>query len=219
MNKFQKYWSYINRIVVEQTSSDFNEKLIIAIQDGKYVLNAKNANFSFASLHRVFQQAFQKIKINDKSTQSILVLGCGAGSIPKIVYKELGLNPEMDAVEIDDKVIDLGNKYFGLNKYENLNIIVDDASQYLKNTTKKYDLICVDIFDGLNVPQEFLTQHFFEQLKSKLSDKGELLFNFVAYNFDTKKQVKEIENQLTSLFSKTETYKIEGINRMFYSIK
>jgi 16S rRNA G1207 methylase RsmC len=132
LNNFQKYLSYLYRIVVEKTASDFNPELIVAIQNGKYVLNTKNANYSFATLHKVFQQALEKTEISKKNIKSVLVLGCGAGSIPFIIYKELNLNPKMDAVEIDEKVIELGNKYFGLNQYQNLNIIIDDAVSFVK---------------------------------------------------------------------------------------
>ena len=193
--------------------------MVVAIQDGKYVLNATNANYSFASLHRVFRQAFKKINLAKKEVNSILVLGCGAGSIPNIIFKELALNPKIDAVEIDEKVIELANKYFGLNQYDNLNVIIDDALNYVETTNKKYDLICIDIFNGINVPEAILTPQFFSQVKSCLNEKGEVLFNFVAYNHETKNKTKEIEIFLLSLFSNQETFKIEGINRVFHCVK
>lgn len=219
MNVFQKYWSYVSRITIEKTTTKFNKKLVVAIQDGKYVLNATNANYSYASLHRVFQKAFNKISLKEKPIKSLLVLGGGAGSIPKIIYTELGLNPKIDAVEIDEKVIELGKKYFNLDSYNNLNIVIDDALNFIKTNTKKYDLVCVDVFVGINVPNEFLSQQFFEQVKSCLTEKGELLFNFVAYNHETKKQVKEIETLLGNVFLQQQTFKIEGINRIFYATK
>ncbi len=218
MTNFQKYLSYVYRIVVEKTTSKYNSQLIVAIQDGKYVLNAKNANYSFATLHRVFQQALKKIEI--ESVNTVLVLGCGAGSIPTIIYKELGLNPKMDAVEIDEKVIALGNKYFGLDQYSNMNIIIDDAMSFVKTTNNKYDLILVDLFKGINVPEEFLSQHFFEQLKPLLTEKGELLFNYVAYNHETKQQVNVIEDAMNKSFSnKITTHRLEDINRIFHAKK
>lgn len=217
MNSFQKYWSYFFRLIVEKQKSKFNEQLIVAIQDGKYVLNTKNANYSFASLHRVFQKVFHKIDITNQPFKNILLLGVGAGSIPAIIYNELKLNPIIDGVEIDEKVIDLGNKYFELNSFTNLNVIVDDATDFVKKTDKKYDLIIVDLFNGINVPTEFLTLHFFWQLKELLNIKGGLLLNFVAYNHETKTKAKVIENELSTLFLKqVTTYRVEGINEVFY---
>ncbi len=217
MNNFQKYWSYFSRIVVEQVSSKYNKKLIVAIQNGKYVLNANNANYSFATLHRVFQQAFDKVRLVEK--QNILILGCGAGSIPAIIYKEQGLRPAIDAVEIDEKVIELAYKYFQLNQYDKLNVIVDDAFNFVENATKQYDLICVDIFDGIDVPNQVLTQQFFKQIKKLMTEKGELLINYVAYNYETKQKVKQIEKELSTVFSTTQTLRLENINRVFYAIK
>ena len=217
MNNFQKYLSYFYRIVVEKTTSDFNPGLIVVIQNGTYVLNSKNANYSFASLHRVFQQALAKIELSKKKVDSVLVLGCGAGSIPAIIYNELKLNPKIDAIEIDEKVIALGNKYFGLNQYPDLNIIITDASNFVKTTNKKYDLILVDLFKGINVPDEFLAPQFFEQLKNLVTNDGEILFNFVAYNYETKQKEKELEKKLMKIFpNHTKTYQFESINRIFH---
>jgi spermidine synthase len=218
MTILQKYLSYVYRIVVEKTASEFNPELIVAIQEGKYVLNAKNANYSFATLHRVFQKALKKVDLNNAN--SILILGCGAGSIPMIIYKELNLNPRIEAVEIDEKVIELGDKYFGLNQYSKLNVVNDDAKNYVQTTNNKYDLILVDLFKGIDVPSEFLSQHFFEQLKSILNENGELLLNFVAYNHETKQKVNQIEKELNKTFSRdNKLYRFENINRIFYCKK
>jgi len=187
----------------------------VAIQNGKYVLNANYANYSFASLHRVFQQAINKVEINEKT--SILLLGCGAGSIPTIIYKELNLNPKIDAIEIDEKVIQLGNKYFDLGQFSNLNIVIDDAMKFVSTTSNKYDLILVDLFNGINVPEEFLSQEFFKKLKSSLENKGQILLNFVAYNHETKKKVNEIKELLNNSFpDNIKVYRLENINRVFH---
>jgi len=215
LTTLQKYLSYILRIVVERTKSQYNPQLIVAIQNGKYVLNANYANYSFASLHRVFQQAINKVEINEKT--SILLLGCGAGSIPTIIYKELNLNPKIDAIEIDEKVIQLGNKYFDLGQFSNLNIVIDDAMKFVSTTSNKYDLILVDLFNGINVPEEFLSQEFFKKLKSSLENKGQILLNFVAYNHETKKKVNEIKELLNNSFpDNIKVYRLENINRVFH---
>lgn len=215
MNNFQKYLSYFVRIVVEKRTSRFNPGLIVAIQNGKYVLNSKNANYSFASLHRVFQQALHKIE--NKNFKTVLLLGCGAGSIPSIIYNELKLDPVIDAIEIDEQVVELGNKYFNLDQYPRLNIMIDDAINFIKTTGKTYDLILVDLFKGINVPDEFLSQQFFEQLKRSLNEQGDILFNYVAYNHETKENSKTIAERLTKIFPNyTKTYRFEDINRIFH---
>lgn len=209
--------SYVQRIEVERRTTSFNKKLVVAIQNGKYVLNADHANYSFASLHRVFQKAINLVDLRNESR--VLVLGCGAGSIPSILQNEKGLAPVIDAVEIDPVVIDLGKKYFDLGSYANLNITIADAFEYVKDSVKSYDLICVDVFDGLHVPERFLSSLFIENCSKLLTENGELLFNFVAHNHETKAQVAEIEKMMKHHFSDTTTHSVEGINRIFWAKK
>jgi len=216
MNPFQKYWSYFSRITIEKTSSSYNPQLIVAVQDGKYVLNTQNANYSFGSLHRVFQQIFRKLDLEKQNISTILLLGGGTGSIPYIIYKELRLFPKIDAVEIDKKVVELGNNYFQLNKYPNLSIHIEDATQYVEKTTSQYDLIIIDLFKGINVPEKFYSLLFFSQIKTLLTTNGILIFNFVAYNYETKELVKKIRENLQKVFNKkVETFKLEKINIVF----
>jgi spermidine synthase len=204
--------------VVEKKSSKFNQQLIVAIQNGKYVLNTPNANYSFGSLHRVFQKAFHLIKIKERNFSSCLLLGGGVGSVPSIFYNELGLHVSTTLVEIDEEVIKLGEKYFGLRTYPNLHIIIEDAFVFVANTNQTYDVIVIDIFKDLMVPACFLTPAFFEHIKQRLRPKGVVLFNFVSFDFETKQQVKNIEQLLATVFNKDyriTLHKIESLNRVF----
>jgi len=219
MNLFQKYWSYFFRIRVEQVSSKHNPKLVVAIQDGKYVLNANNANYSFGSLHRVFQKTFNKLNLLDKNINSVLLLGAGAGSVSSIIYDELKLTPKIDAVEIDEEVVKLGKKYFHLEQYEKLTIHVEDAIHYVKDTKLIYDLIVVDLFEGINVPQKFCNEAFFLLLQRILRENGRLIFNFVAYNHETKERAKRIKKSLQHTFNnEVDVFKLERIN-VVYAVK
>lgn len=203
--------------MVEESSSLHNDKLIVAIQDGKYVLNTQNANYSFGSLHRVFQKAFKIIRLKERNFSSCLLLGGGAGSIPSILYKELGLNISTTVVEIDKEVIRLGKKYFKLGDYPNLTIINEDAFVFVSNTTETYDLIAIDIFKDVMVPERFISPVFFDNIKKRLTPNGVVIFNFVSFDFETKQQIKKIEQLLTTVFKESTitTHKIESLNRVF----
>lgn len=203
--------------MVEESSSIHNDKLIVAIQDGKYVLNTQNANYSFGSLHRVFQKAFKIIRLKERNFSSCLLLGGGAGSIPSILYKELGLNISTTVVEIDKEVIRLGKKYFKLGDYPNLTIINEDAFVFVSNTTETYDLIAIDIFKDIMVPERFISFVFFDNIKKRLTPNGVVIFNFVSFDFETKQQIKKIEQLLATVFKESTitTHKIESLNRVF----
>lgn len=217
MNPLHKYLSYILRFVVEESSSIYNDKLIVAIQDGKYVLNTQNANYSFGSLHRVFLKAFKLVKLKERNFSSCLLLGGGAGSVLSILYNELSLNLSTTVVEIDKEVIRLGEKYFKLLEYPNLNIVNDDAFVFVSNTNKKYDLIVIDIFKDITVPDRFISSVFFDNIKKRLNPNGFVVFNFVSFDFETKQQIKKIEQLLTTVFKDytITIHKIENLNRVF----
>jgi len=217
LKSLHKYLSYLVRFVVEDSSSLHNDKLIVAIQDGKYVLNTQNANYSFGSLHRVFQKAFKIINLKERNFSSCLLLGGGAGSVPSILYKELNLNLFTTVVEIDKEVIRLGKKYFKLGDYPNLTIVNEDAFVFVSNTTETYDLIAIDIFKDVMVPERFISPVFFDNIKKRLNPNGVVIFNFVSFDFETKQQVKNIEQLLSNVFKayNITTHKIESMNRVF----
>jgi len=212
ISTLKKIISFFYRLKIATFSSKFNPLLIVYLQDGKLVLNTKNANYSFGSLHRVFQKAFYKINITKNPPKNILLLGLGAGSVPQIIYNQLNLNPNIDAVEIDPKVVDLGKKYFGLNDYKKLSIFIDDAKHFVEISKNHYDLIIVDLFNDISVPEDFCKLNFFQSLNRLLDRNGQILFNFVAYDYQTSQKSENIKE----VFPFVTVYKIENINRVFY---
>lgn len=82
----------------------------------------------------------------------ILILGLGCGSVLKPLLKKFP-NCQITGVEIDKEMIDIGKKYFNLEKYTNLKIVCDDAKNFCEKTKEKYDLILVDMYKG-NVPEK-----------------------------------------------------------------
>ena len=218
MKLLHKYLSYIVRFVVEESSSLHNHKLIVAIQDGKYVLNTQNANYSFGSLHRVFQKAFKISQIKQRNFSSCLLLGGGVGSVPSILFHELGLTLATTVVEIDEEVIRLGKKYFNVGDYPSLKIVNEDAFIFVSNTPETYDLIVIDIFKDIIVPEQFLSTAFFNTIKKHLNNNGIMLVNFVCFDYETKQQAKALEKKLLETFKedyKISVNKIEALNSVF----
>ena len=108
---------------------------------------------------------------------NLLILGAGGGtSIKQFLF----FSPEaqIDAVEIDPKVIEAARKYFGLADNPRLKIHFDDARPFLNRTQKKYDVIEIDMFSGGPfVPFYLTTQEFFQMVFKKLNSKGLMLTN------------------------------------------
>lgn len=106
---------------------------------------------------------------------SALVLGLGGGSIINMFEK---LQYKVDAVEIDKRMWEVAHDYFFLDS--RANIIIDDARHYIETTTKKYDIIFYDVFNGDVVPSHVLNKESFERAKSLLNPGGLIILNYIG---------------------------------------
>lgn len=120
---------------------------------------------------------------NDK-TYKILVLGAGGFT--------LGIKDERNDytfVDIERTLKDVSEKYFLDKKLSaNKKFIVDDASQFLKNTNEQYDFILLDVYsNSYQVPEGLITVEFMERLKARVAPNGVIAMNMiVSPEFDDK---------------------------------
>jgi spermidine synthase len=91
--------------------------------------------------------------------ESLLVLGWAGGSIAGLI-KQFKYSPYITAVELDKRMIDIYNKKFKKNHYKKLELINDDAIDYVKDLNKKFDTIIIDVFDEGKVPEPFWSIEF-----------------------------------------------------------
>jgi hypothetical protein len=99
---------------------------------------------------------------------NVAILGLGAGTCARLIddlYHSSNKRVKMFGYELDDAIVDLGMKYFGLNELKEKGSLVDvrvgDALENIKtkksdaDDTVKFDLIIVDLFDDQSrvIPQ------------------------------------------------------------------
>ena len=107
------------------------------------------------------------------SRPKVLLIGLGGGTIARQIaafYKDASL----DAVEIDEHIAELANKYFDMG---NAKVIVADGAEFVKKAASHYDLIILDAFKGSKVPEPFMSKEFFEDAYAMLSKEGMLAIN------------------------------------------
>jgi predicted membrane-bound spermidine synthase len=107
-----------------------------------------------------------------------LVLGLGGGIVSRQLKEYNKFNVE--AVELDERIIAISKKYFKLDK-SGVRIYHDDARRFIKNSKKKYDFIVLDIFSGELVPSHGLSKESFDDIKRILDPKGMLVINFNGF--------------------------------------
>jgi len=193
--------------VIAQTDSEYNS-LEVVDYGNFYGLRADRRNHLVYSLYPKegkwsgdysFYHLFAIPPILNEAKTGIL-LGLGAGTLPYI-HEEFNPDLKITGVEIDPKIVELGKKYFGLNKRTNTSVVIDDVRPYLAKDKKQYDLIEMDLFWGSGeIPFYLATKEFFSLIKSHLTQRGIVSIN--VYDPSEEKIISTpIQNTLASEFS------------------
>jgi len=147
-----------------------------------------------------------------KPTNKTLLLGVAGGNISALLHHYFPAMKIM-GVEIDPAIVDAAKKYFDLDQ-PNLDIKIDDARSYLNHTQEKYDLIIMDVYHDLNIPNHLSTREFFTMAQASMPHSGTIAIN-VAHSEPTSKLDEYVASTLHSVFAYV--YKI-NTNRGYNSI-
>lgn len=213
MKKFLSYiWPTTRRF-----SSEINGTLEITYINGKKVLDTENANYSYGSLQKILEIGLTKVDL--KSVENLLLLGMGGGSIIHSLRNTFEYTKNIVAVEIDPTIIKLAKDEFGVSASKNLQIIEDDAFQYVKTSKEKFQLIIIDLFIDINVPPIFLGKEFCENVSSLLQKNGFLIFNVgINLNKDSA-TVETISANFGASFEFQLYEKVNGTNTLLVAQK
>ena len=110
----------------------------------------------------------------------LLLLGLGGGYVAR-GYLNFYPRIFVDGVEINKTIISLGKQFFNL-AHPYLNIIKDDAQNFLRQSSRNYAVIVIDLYKG-NQPVSFLSdQNFLLEIRDHLSYPGVASFNFQKFD-------------------------------------
>jgi spermidine synthase len=184
--------------------------------NGKLVLDSKNVNYSYGSLQRILRKGLKIIGFERINTMnSILVLGVAAGSVIRTLVDEINFKGIITGVEIDEAVIEIANTYFNLDKIPNLEIIIDDASEFVQKSKNKYDLIIIDIFQDTQMPDFLFETNFINRICNLLNPEGFVLFNTMLMNAQQKQQhLDYVKNFDPFKYKVTKFNKLEETNEL-----
>jgi spermidine synthase len=213
-NKLSYPLSFVFDKLIENSSSEINPVLEVVYREGKYLLNSRRANYSYGTLHKVFQVIFSSGILKGKETRSVLILGFGAGSVAKILQQEKKISCALVGVEPDKKVLELATKYFDLEALKGLELHVTTAEKFVEGCTEVFDLVVVDVFVDLIVPDAVQQRKFIEGLFKVTRNNGIVLYNFVVNSKSTALQFKLLLEQFSSVFAKVEVKEVLESNKM-----
>lgn len=136
----------------------------------------------------------------------ILVVGGGAFTLPMALVAALP-DAIIDVVELDDGLPAISTDHFGLQTSARLRIHIGDGRKFIQGTHTKYDLIILDVFSELNIPEQFLTVEFMQEVHNTLTAQGSVALNIIAsYKGRNDGLIKSQLAGYTSLFSTVDLY-------------
>jgi len=179
----KRLFSYLIPIKIYEAKSALSKSIEVTWANGELVLDSLNTNYSYGSLQRILKVGLKNIGF-DKITvmDSILVLGVAGGSVIKTLVDEVKFKGKITGVELDSEIIKIANTYFKLDQIKNLEIVIDDAFEFVLKTKNKYDLIIIDIFQDTTMPNFLFETFFINRICYLLKSKGIVLFNTMILN-------------------------------------
>lgn len=188
--------------ILEEVESPINGKLTV-IRDLAWGVHIKAGGITQSGgvAEKVWHSSLKEVKKVKSKVKKCLILGLGSGGAAKAV-KRYWSEMTITGVEIDQMMVDLGEKYMGLKEGE-VKVVIEDAMKFVRRQTKKmekYDLILVDMYIGDTIPEKFATPIFYNLTKELLENKGVVVINRLYY--DEKRKIADKTHQdLKKIFS------------------
>ena len=118
--------------------------------------------------------------VGEKDFSSLCLIGSAAGTIPKQYGAVYGDQVQIDGVELDPAIVEVGRNYFAMGDEEArgiLHVYVQDGRYFLTTTPKHYDIIAIDAYRQPYIPFHLTTQEFFREVHAHLNPNGVVAIN------------------------------------------
>ena len=147
----------------------------------------------------------------------VAIVGLAAGTTARQMAAVYG-NIPIDGYELDPKIVEVGQKYFGMTM-PNLNVIIGDGRLNLERSADKYDIIAVDAYRPPYIPPHMTTHEFFQIAASHLADDGVLTLNSASVPGD-RRLINGLATTMATVFPSIYTVDIPGsLNTMIFATK
>lgn len=171
------------RILYEKDSL-YHHIRVSQVANYRYLsFNRARGNQSAVNVHDPYelkfaytQASFLSLAFFEKEPETILYVGLGGGSMPRVMAKYLP-DAKIDLVEIDPDVVMVAKKYFLFEPTPKMRIFEQDGRQYLRRSADKYDLIVLDAYNDAAIPFHLTTKEFYEIVKQHLTPQGVVATN------------------------------------------
>lgn len=207
--------SYLFPQTVLRTSSRYNRDIRVNEENGTLKLLVNGARESGEYIRKLWKYAFSHFEKPKKSPQSILVLGIAGGTL---IHELSDRYPhaKIAGVDIDQTMIDIGKRYFGLDAISNLRCICANARNFIQRTKDRFDMIIVDLFIGPDVPDFVSSLSFQQKINRLLTKNGCVVVNYLRQP-GYEEKATELEALLRNLYGDVEL--VDRYNNRFFLVR
>lgn len=140
---------------------------------------------------------FNPAPYSPRQVKSMAIVGLAAGTTARqasIIYPGIAI----DGYEIDEKVVEIGRRFFDMNQ-PNLNVIVEDGRWGLEHSSSQYQIISVDAYRPPYIPWHLTTREFFQSVRDHLTSDGVLVIN-VGRAPQDRRLIEALSSTILSVF-------------------
>ncbi|MFC1687460.1 spermidine synthase [Patescibacteria group bacterium] len=193
-NVLETTQSFYGNITVEKLSTDLTCLSVNNIPQSCYNANLDGSAFYYPDL---MVRGLEQID----NPKKVLVIGDGSGLISREILKKYQ-DIQIDAVDIDEKIFDLGKQYLHFKDSSQVNKIVADGRQFLRDSAGGYDAILIDAYTDSSPVLHLYTKEMFELAKMKMTDQGVLVVNSFGFSREQGSEaIKSLAKTLALVFN------------------
>jgi spermidine synthase len=173
--------------VIYETNSQYNGRIYITewghtrklIVDS--ILQSINADSPICD-RLYWGKVINILKENEPDFKNLLLLGLGGGTLINLLSKNFP-QANLVSVEIDQKMVDIANDYFGIKDIPNHKTVVADAMRVVVEPEEfdlapsSFQVAVVDIYIGSTYPELGKSGNFIAALKRMVAPDGLIIFN------------------------------------------
>jgi spermidine synthase len=141
----------------------------------------------------------------------LAILGSAGGTMAR-AYGHYFPDTKIDAVEIDERVTEIGRRFFDM-RAPHLRTFAEDARPYMRRTGERYDAVFVDAYRQPYIPFYLTTAEFFRLCRDRMTPGGVLVIN-VGHPEGEKRLEQDLTTTLRTAFPSVVRDPIEPTNTL-----
>lgn len=183
----------VSTIIVQPQDNGLSNLIMINGSLSAKLSQNKSLNFDYI---RYLQETFIDTLPHDQEKE-ILILGAGGFT--------LGQDDTFHHytyIDIEKSLKPLTEQLMQTKLTNNKTFIVQDANQFLRETSHTYDLIILDVYSShTSIPMDLVTKEFYERVRSHLKPNGIMTANIVQQINQNDVFAQKINNTLNTVFA------------------